>query len=147
MASDKKILEQAVGPIIGLVCAFIAFKTNGSFLPDKMESFYSKISDISFIVFGFLLTVLALILQIKINGRRNLKLRMIRFNKRIVFISLFLGILSLINSVYFTHIQKHANLNRCLCSIFIFLLAWLIVDAIYYLIVFYKYAHASSSEE
>lgn len=90
--TDKYYLEQVWAPIIACIAGSINLICPNILSCKDPSIVVSKIIDISFIVFGFLLTILALILQSNQEIRkRKLYPRLIKLNKRILYIALASG--------------------------------------------------------
>ena len=101
-----------------------------------------KSVDICFILFGFLLTVLALIVQGDNQTLKRLRSfdgygRIIRFNRRVVILSTILGLFSLLIC---TILEENLPIiaNHILFSIFTFLWIWLLWDFGVFIKVFYN---------
>lgn len=140
MKTDRYYIELLYAPFIALTLGVVNLIWPNVFKYQDPIIIISRFIDISFIVFGFLLTVLALILQSTQEIRsRKLYPRLIRFNKRIVYLSLFSGVYSLLYSSMFTSISKSVFKEYCV-SIFIVLFIWVILDLLHFVSIFYKLA-------
>ncbi|MDD2635943.1 MAG: hypothetical protein PHW82_10630 [Bacteroidales bacterium] len=140
MKTDKYYFEQSLAPIIALLFGVANLIWQNLFTCKDPTMIISKSIDISFIIFGFLLTVLALILQTTKKIRnRNLYPRLIRFNKRIAYLSLTAGFYSLIYSSVFSSISTTIY-KEYFVSIYIFVFVWIIIDLILFIRIFYKLA-------
>ncbi len=140
MRTDSYFIERIIAPIIGGIFGICNFIFNNVFYCKDPVALISKIVDISFIIFGFLLTILALIIQSNSGIKsRAIYPRLVLYNKRIIFVSLFLGLFSLIYSNVFNELATlDPKLKECVVSGFIFFLVWLIIDLINFLNIFYK---------
>jgi hypothetical protein len=140
MKTDKYILELIVSPLIAFSGGIINLNWPNLLTCKDPTVVISKSIDISFIIFGFLLTVLALILQTNKEIRsRKLYPRLIRFNKRIVLISIISGVYTLCYNSLFDSISKLGS-KEYFVSIFIVLMVWIFLDLINFIKVFYKLA-------
>jgi uncharacterized membrane protein (DUF485 family) len=146
-----KLKEKYLSVFMAVVIAFVNLKINFSSKID-MNSFMEKSIDISSISFGFLLAVLALLLQsdtsaitrIKANGRFG---ELINFNRKAVIASAILAIVGLLyittkistcyaNVLIFNQF-KLGHLSDCIVlAIFIFQLieVYLFLDLFYFVI-------------
>lgn len=140
MKTDRYYIEMLYAPLIALTLGVANLIWPNVIKCHDPIIIISKFIDISFIIFGFLLTVLALILQ-SAQEIRNRKLypRLIRFNKRIVYISILSGFYSLLYSSIFASISK-SDLKVYYVSIFIVLFIWAILDLLHFIRIFYKLA-------
>ena len=141
MKNTSYYIEQYFGVLLGLFTGsltyfkgFISWGMN-NILPEKSV-------DICFILFGFLLTVLALIVQGDNQTLKRLRSfdgygRIIRFNRRVVILSTILGLLSLLIC---TILEENLPIiaNHILFSIFTFLWIWLLWDFGVFIKVFYN---------
>lgn len=137
--TDRYIFELLIGPILGFSIGFFNFYIpilNGC---EKAPEIVSKITDISFIIFGFLLTILAVIMQSGKGIKKSPKYaRLVKANSLMVGLSLFLGILSLVIVSQFKEGNNCYPHQSFLSSVFFGVLLYLITETIIYLIVFYR---------
>jgi len=141
--ADKAIFETLIAPLIGLIMGFLKYKYDWFLKCKDPTIIISKTIDISFIIFGFLLTVLTLIVQANTElKQRPLYSRLVKFNKRVVLQAVILGFYSLLYHTYYTLITAGdlPILANILFSVFVALLTWLILDSIYYVMTFYALA-------
>ncbi|MGV3630305.1 MAG: hypothetical protein ACO1O6_03825 [Bacteroidota bacterium] len=140
MRTDNYYIELCIAPLIGVVFGTCNSIFNNIIFCSDPVIFISKIVDISFIIFGFLLTILALIIQSSTDIKsRQIYPRLIMYNKRIIFVSLILGFYSLIYSNIFNELRTlDQDIKEIFVSVFILLLIWLIIDLIIFLNIFYK---------
>lgn len=138
MKQDDYYLEIYLPPIMALIIAFILVYFNALELLKKPEGIILKITDISFIIFGFLLTILAILLQSSRKFKqRKIFDRMVNLNKKFVWLSLILGVFSLFyGSSYETLPGK---IKPYLSGIFFFNLSWLLIECVNYISVFYRF--------
>lgn len=149
MGSILEKIERYGGPTIGLITGFYFYQNNITFWGEN-HIIVTKSMDIGFILFGFFLTVLALIVQgnnITLQRLRKYKgySRIIKFSRRVVVLSIIIGFYSLAIS---SLINENLNLitNQILFSIFTFFWIWLLWDSIIFLIVFYNIILSTPNE-
>lgn len=145
---DKTIwwyFEKIGGPLSGIVAGVIAFfLIRPGVELSKPDEVVAKLSDVCFIIFGFLLGFLGLIFNIKdkmVKARGSDKLynRTIDLNIKIIKISVITGVYGFIYWViYHFKVKLDENLNNILISIFIFAIIWMVWDVIYFVRVFFK---------
>ena len=141
--SDMAIVETLFAPFVGVVMGVLKFNYDWFLRCKDPTIIISKTVDISFIIFGFLLTVLTLIVQANSElKRRPLYSRLVKFNKRVVLQAVILGFYSLLYHTYYTVITAGdiPIIANVLFSLFVTLLTWLILDSIYYVMTFYALA-------
>lgn len=134
-------IESYTGIVVGLFIGIYLYSQN-IFFWGKDNVLISQSIDICFILFGFLLTILALIVQGDNQTLQRLRKhtgygRIILFNRRIVILSIILGlfstlVLAFIDTLIFLWI------NQIAFSVFTFLWIWLLWDTIVFLKVFYN---------
>lgn len=130
-----------IGVIIGL-SVFLFIKPDG-ILKDP-TTFVSKISDLGFIVFGFLLAFIGLIINIKdklvhAHGSETIYKRTISFNVRVIKLSVIVGIFGFVLwTIYQTEICVIPLINNSMLSAFVLILCWLVWDLIYFIRIFFK---------
>lgn len=144
---DKSIswyIEKLAGPILGIVVCFLFFKyLRLTILFNDVNVFISKISDISFIIFGFLLAFIGLILNSKekiIQAFDSKKVfnKTIDLNFRIIVLSAICGIYGLVVWIIFqSTIIINVTIEELLIDILVFFLIWLVYDLIYFIRVFF----------
>ena len=138
--TDKYYLEQVWAPIIACIAGSINLICPNILSCKDPSIVVSKIIDISFIVFGFLLTILALILQSNQEIRkRKLYPRLIKLNKRILYIALASGGYSLLYNSIFEQISD-SIFKEPSFTLFVLLFIWMILDLLYFIHIFYKLA-------
>ena len=138
MKTNAYYRELLLPPIIAIAIGFTAYFFCPLDVFDNPEDIISKVTDISFILFGFLLTILALIMQANESIRSStLYTRLIRLNRKIVFVSLRLGVYSLFSFALFS-LPIIIKITEFLQSVFSFLLSWLIIESVQYIVIFYK---------
>jgi len=153
MILDKTIAywKETIGsPFLGLIIAIIVWCVNPSY--GNWEGFIQEFPTIGMCAFGFLLTLLSIIIQgnspniIRIKNRTNLFNRFIFFNKRIVLLSFISSLYSyLLGYLNFNWIIDSINIDECfvlfakkfLLSLFAFLFVWFIIDVIQFIRLFY----------
>jgi len=139
MKTNGYYLEIFYAPLASIISSILNVNFPYVFLCKDPTIFISKTVDISFISFGFLLTILALIIQCNPELKsRKIYPRLILYNKRIVFISLILGLVSLI--FYSVYNNVCDNWNLTFESFYVFFLIWLILDLIHFINIFYSLA-------
>ncbi len=140
MKTDKYYLEILHAPFIALLAGVLNLVFPNLLSCKDPTLIISKSVDISFILFGFLLTVLALIIQsTKEIKDRNLYSRLIDYNKRIVYLSITLGFYSLLYLSLFDKIILLES-KEWFASIYILLFIWIILDTLHFITIFYKLA-------
>lgn len=138
MATDKYYIELLIAPSTGLGVAVLNILFPELIRCSDAEFFISKTIDISFIMFGFLLTALTLLLQTSPSIKeRKLFPRLIDFNKKVVLLSLVLGFYSLFYVSLFDTIAK-SSFKEFVVSLFLFFFVFLFGEMIKYIRVFYK---------
>lgn len=137
-------IEKFMGLGIGLLAGCLSYKYWGFCSFICSTNFFDKVITISTTLFGFLLTVLTLIiqstspviLQMKQHGSYK---RLILFNKNIVLLSATVCIISLIlNSTSEKLLAESLNLLRILSLINFALFIWSIVDTFIFVFIFYR---------
>jgi hypothetical protein len=143
--------EMLGGLILGIVTCIIVFFCNPH-LSSWKESL-KNFSTIGLCIFGFLLTILSLILQGNsstiewMKSRTHLYNRFILYNKQVVILSFVLSIYSYIFgyfnfqniTIFLNNINQHILQvgGRLTVSVFGGLFVWLIVDSLNFLKIFY----------
>lgn len=145
---DKTIswfLEKWGGGIIGFIVGAIFFlKCPLTGLLNSVETFVSKISDVSFIIFGFLLAFIGLILNskkkiIKAFGSKLFFDRTIDFNIRVIVLSAITGIYGLFLWIIFqSNLNVNSRIQELLVDLLIWVLVWLIWDIVYFIRIFFS---------
>jgi hypothetical protein len=137
--TDRYYVELIAGPVIGLTIGVV-----NHFYPilkgaEKAAEIVSKVTDISFIIFGFLLTILALIMQSGSGIKKSPTYgRLVKANSLMVVLSLLLGFISLLMVFNFQDGNLDYPHDSLLSSFFFGVLVYLIVETAIYLMVFYK---------
>lgn len=140
MKTDNYYLELIYAPAIAVLVGVVNLIFPSLFTCKDPTLIISKSVDISFIVFGFLLTVLTLIIQSNKEIKdRILYSRLINFNKRIVYLALFQGFYSLLYTSLFDKIRMLKE-REWFVSIFILLFIWIVLDLLQFIKIFYKLA-------
>jgi hypothetical protein len=140
LKTDRYYIERSIAPGIGIIVFIWCLNYPSIFRISDPEAIISKVVDISFIFFGFLLTVLALILQSTAEVKSTLLFdNLIRYNKRVVIVATLLGFYSLL------YVAKYNEMTlSCFGSyswpIFLFLLTWMALDSLYFIYIFYRLA-------
>ena len=147
MKNASYYIEQYFGFFLGFFAGsltyfkgFVSWGIN-NILPEKSV-------DICFILFGFLLTVLALIVQGDNQTLKRLRSfegygRIIRFNRMVVILSTILGLYSLLICTILED-NLPTTTNHILFSTFLFLWLWLLWDFGVFIKVFYNIINVSS---
>ena len=149
--SWAKLKENYLGILLGLVSAIIVIWLNPKF--SSCLSFIQVIPQLTSCIFGFLLALLGIILQgdspiiTAMKDRTHVYNRFINFNKKVVYLSLFLSVLTLvIGYVDFTFIDEWftdkylciiESAKKIILSLFSFIIVWLFVDLLTFLRLFY----------
>lgn len=137
-------IEKLLGLIIGLVMIFLFFKYwhHGNFISNSQ--FLDKLITISTTLFGFLLTVLTLIVQSESEAVKKMKAhgsytRLINFNKNIVLLSGLVCLLSLFLSFCNELLKCRSELLlKVFSTINLGAFTWVIVDTLIFTLIFYK---------
>jgi len=137
-------IEKLCGISIASILTFLCYKywIYGSFITS--DNFFDKLITICTTLFGFLLTVLTLIIQSNSQTILNMKnhgsyLRLIKFNKTIVILSAVVCILSLL--IYFVNdkFEKvHGGYVKYSSLLNLFLFVWMLLDTLIFVLIFYK---------
>lgn len=139
-----KVIEEYTPPLLGIIVGYIFLKYRYVDYSDCKE-FIQQFTTIGTCAFGFLLTLFGLIIQsnsdviTEIRKRGVPYRRFIFYNRRVVFISLFLTIYSYIIG-YLDWEKLLPNNNTIISvvtSIFWGAFVWFLIETIYFLIVFY----------
>lgn len=149
--SWAKLKENYLGVFLGLVAAAIVIWLNPKY--SSCISFIQAIPQLTSCIFGFLLALLGIILQgdsptiTAIKSRTTIYNRFIRYNKKVVYLSLILSVLTLvIGYVDYSFVDGWlANNYMCLREFAIkvilssisFGIVWLFVDLVSFLRLFY----------
>ena len=135
------------GILIGLLTCFLLLRSSIKYT--DCQGIVDNFPEIGIFVFGFLLTILSLIIQgdsetIKwLNTRVNLYNRVVQFNKRVVFLSLIMALSAYAFTNSYTLFCERISINIYICighiftAIFIGLLSWFIYDSLHFLHFFY----------
>lgn len=128
-----------VALIITLLCYFKIHPQLDFFVP-----LIKEFPTIGMCAFGFLLTLLGIIIQsdteiiIWLKSDKKLYNRFIRLNRRVVVVSFIISLLSyLIGFINWPDLIENENSNLIIISIWLGLLSWFILDVIYFLRIFY----------
>lgn len=129
--------------IVALIIASLCFFR----IHPRLESFIPLIKEfpaIGMCAFGFLLTLLGIIIQsdteiiLWLKKDKQLYNRFIKFNRRVVVISFIISLLSyIIGFIEWPSLIENNNLNLIVISTWLGLLSWFILDVIYFLRIFY----------
>lgn len=135
-------LEKFLGLGIGLTAGYLSYKFWGFWSFICSQAFSDKVITISTTLFGFLLTVLTLIVQstspaiIQMKKHGSYK-RLILFNKNIVLLSATVCILSLILNSTAEKLKGESFLTTFSIVNFV-LFIWSIVDTFIFVLIFYR---------
>ena len=145
MKTDKYYIETYGGLAAGAVTALISFFVFEPVYNPRWEYLLTKSFDLGIGTFGFLLAVLALIVQGNSNSIQKIKesevlyKRFVLYNKKVVFLSIticfYSVIIKLINDGLLLgnkSIVQHIDL-----SLYLFLITWFLIDTYRFLKVFY----------
>lgn len=141
MKKASYYIEQYLGFVLGLIAGCITYFQG--FTSWGINNILAEKSvDICFILFGFLLTVLALIVQGDNQTLKRLRSfegyeRIIRFNRRVVTLSTILGLFSLLICTILED-NLPTITSQILFSIFLILWIWLLWDFWIFIKVFYN---------
>lgn len=149
--SWAKLKENYLGVLLGLVAAVIVVWLNPPY--SSCILFIQAIPQLTSCIFGFLLALLGIILQgdsptiTAMKARTIFYNRFIKYNKKVVYLSLILSVLTLvIGFADYTSIDGWlVNINRCInesakkliLSSITFGIVWLFVDLLTFLKLFY----------
>lgn len=134
--------EKAGGPFIGFIVGVTVFLINSEF--ESWKELIKEFSSLGMCSFGFLLTLLAVILQgtssaiQAMEKREKLFNRFVSYNKRIVKLSFILSLYSyfLGNSTFL--LKNYFHISKCYyVCIFAASLTWFVHDAIHFINLFY----------
>ena len=144
-----KYTEKYGGIALGLFIGLYFYSQNIIFWGNN-DILVFKSMDIGFILFGFFLTVLALIVQGDNASLRRLKQyqgysRIIKFSRRVVFLSAIIWFYSLAIASQLNE-KIPLYIDNVFFSFFAFLWIWLLFDSIIFLIIFYNIILQSSKE-
>lgn len=125
--------------VIALLCYFMIHPRLECFLP-----LIKEFPAIGMCAFGFLLTLLGIIIQSNteiitwLKSDKQLYNRFIKLNRRIVIVSFIVSLLSYaIGYTEWLDLIQNDNLNLVTISTWLGLLSWFILDVIYFLRIFY----------
>lgn len=140
--------EKYGGALIG-ICLSLYFLYHKTAYWGENYFVLDKSIDISFILFGFILTVLSILVQGNNSTLQRLKkhkgfIRIITYSRTIVILAAILGFYSF--SVLFM-LPAPELCNNILFAVFVFLWSWLIWNAVIFLIVFYNIILSSAKQE
>ena len=137
-------IEKLLGLVAGMVSALLFFRFWQSGIFISTEPFLDKIITISTTLFGFLLTVLTLIVQSDSETVKMMKLhksynRLINFNKNIVILSGLVCMLSLFLSFFNEIIKcKSELILKLVAASNLGIFIWVVIDALIFTLIFYK---------
>lgn len=137
--TDRYYIEKFAPPIIGGVVSCVLFYFQADqYLDYKFIG--GKALDMSFVVFGFILTILTLLIQKDNNFKeKQLYKRLIKFNKRLVYLSLTLGVYCF----FLISLFDYLNANCLIIYSFIpfwFFISWVMIDSYLFINIFYRLA-------
>ncbi|MCX6316871.1 MAG: hypothetical protein NTW29_06255 [Bacteroidetes bacterium] len=144
MKTPAYYIEKFIGLAIGICGILFAYKYWGFFSFLCKPNFFDKVITISTTLFGFLLTVLTLIVQssspiIQAMKQYGSYKRLILYNKSIVLLSAVICIISLVlNSAAEMMIVNHPVSLKTFAMINYGLFLWAIVDTFIFVIIFYR---------
>lgn len=149
--SWAKLKENYLGVLLGLVVAAIVIWLNPKY--SSCISFIKAIPQLTSCIFGFLLALLGIILQgdsptiTAIKSRTTVYNRFIRYNKKVVYLSLILSVLTLvIGYVDYSFVDgwlakksicMSESAKKVVLSSISFGIVWLFVDLMIFLRIFY----------
>lgn len=137
--TDRYYFELAIGPLLGILIGVYNFYCPILKGAEKASEIVSKVTDISFIVFGFLLTILAIIMQSGSGIKKSPRYaRLVKANALMIVLSLLSGFVSLAIVSQFKASDMEYPHNSLLTTFFFSILTYLIVETAIYLYVFYK---------
>lgn len=155
--SLAKLKENYLGIFLGLVSAIIVLWLNPKY--SSCLSFIQAIPQLTSCIFGFLLALLGIILQgdsptiSAMKVRAHMYNRFINYNKKVVYLSLILSLLTLvigffdytvINELLFTNHPCFIMIaKKVILSSITFGIVWLLVDLLIFLKLFYLLITAS----
>lgn len=137
-------IEKYIGLFIGIAIGIYCFKTHHCYSFINNDKFLDKLITICTTMFGFLLTVLTLIIQSNsetiIEMKKHLSYkRLINFNKKVVFLSAIVCIISLFLAFI---IKKLDSINPYLSQLISLLnysfFIWMMCDTLIFVSIFYK---------
>ncbi|MCY1719572.1 hypothetical protein OU798_04425 [Prolixibacteraceae bacterium Z1-6] len=145
----EKIMGIALGIIVASTFYFLIYPCGDT---KNLDEVVSKTVDISFIIFGFVLAFLGLVMQTQdklkaLVGDDRIFTRLMRYCVRIITISVVLGVGGFIYWV----LEKLSlticqSLNRIVFSVTIGGLVWLFNDMVYFVRIFYLIIKSSSNK-
>lgn len=138
------ILENYLGVSVGFLIILIVNSQWKSFIFITDKDFYDKLIPICTTLFGFLLTILTLIIQsdskavLELKGKKSFG-RLIKYNKKIVLLSMGISIVCLI-MIFVSKLLvcELAIYLRYISLLNLFFFIWTIVDTITFVSLFYK---------
>lgn len=149
--SWAKLKENYLGVLIGLVAAVFVVWLNPPY--SSCISFIQAIPQLTSCIFGFLLALLGIILQgdsptiTAMKSRSTVYNRFIRFNKKVVFLSLILSVVTMVIGYGDYTMFSEWLINNYLCVgvivkksilyIIVFGIVWLFVDILTFVKLFY----------
>lgn len=138
------LFEKYIGRLVGFGLGYLSYKMESIFLFITTKDFFDKLITITTTLFGFLLTILTLIIQgsgvtianMKKHGSYN---RLVRYNRNIVILSGLVCLISLFLSLISTQmLETNKNLLKSICSLNFALFNWTLVDSAIFIRIFYK---------
>jgi len=137
-------IESLAGPCIGVLCAYYIYYhfCNYNFINTK--DFTDRLITICTVLFGFLLTVLTLIVQGSNDLVAKMKKygsyrRMVQFNKQIIFISALIVFISMFTNFFITDKQLDSRAAQITGSLNGGLFGWVIASTFLFVRIFYKF--------
>ena len=138
------ILENYLGVSLGFIIILIVNSHWESFEFIAEKDFFDKLIPICTTLFGFLLTILTLIIQsdsktiLELKGRKTFG-KLIQYNKKIVLLSVVISIICLI-MIFVSKLLvcELTFILRYISLLNLFLFIWTIVDTLTFVSLFYK---------
>jgi hypothetical protein len=143
--TDKYYIEKYGGIAVGIIFALISFFIFKPVYNTSWDYLLTKSFDLGIGTFGFLLAVLALIVQgdssaiQKIKAREILYRRFVLYNKKIVFLSITICFYSIVVKLINDGLLLGNNsfIQHVDLSLYLFLITWFLIDTYRFLKVFY----------
>ena len=152
MRTPAYYFEKYIGKIVAIVFAFVVLKFWDTFSIITEKDIFDKLITVSATLFGFLLTVLTLIIQSTSESIQSMKRhgsykRLIRVNKSIVLLFAFISLISIAFFIKSQALQKASHsVLKYPSVVVISLFICAIVETFIFTLIFYKILLSEKSQ-
>ena len=143
MKTTHYYIENYSGITVGAIISVLSYVYANPVYGKTWEFVLTKSFDLGMGTFGFLLAILALIVQggsdsiKKIKERKTLYNRFVLYNKKVVFLAITISFYAVVAKLANEHFTANLLLHRIDLSIYLLLISWFLIDTYRFLKVFY----------